>query len=615
MSGNGKPQVPKETAESPQSKVSFQIPAAQPKGPAEGSYWANRRIATDLGKTITTKVAKKKQIDLATGRFINRQQNVELIRGKDAKSRHFRIRSSVATTQLDEDPKLKFLILDSTQLTTWTADYLRWTFQTSFLNLFLSVYGLFVILIVGFALVIHGVAYYQPACVFGEGYDHLLMDSIHLSWTTLSTVGYGVTSPQLSQDRAGCILINGFMAYEAFLGVLVGSVTGAVIFGKIARNQTIGAVNFSNPVCVVYGDGVHALNNKEIEDDSDSDDDEDGIPCPVMLFRISNQLDNIRGGALVDASVSVVATTPVEKSCHTCGDKRFNADMIHFDENAFSESMGKTSRRVPLSAWKATRKTVTRPARTTGNLIQMVHQSIVKPVMFPFTTEEEEEQPYSSTDKDIEKEIEKLMTLKANREAERLNVNANAMLVDEGDSTLVPARLFHHLKLETNTHPFFKRTWIIRHDLNEESPLLSEEARVRIQENNGCWPRDWNNHESVRKHFLANMLIVSVSGTNRGSGSTVYAHKVYKDGFLKIGYDFAPMQHVNKTTGEISVDQSLLSDVLEQQGGGGEPLFVSENERPPIVSATSTYRGAMIPLTSSFVSSTGDASGSFCDAN
>jgi len=589
-----------EASESNDAKVSFQLPPRSPKAPTRQAVAASprkgprpSRLVTALGKRLTIRSSKKKRIDLATGRFVNRQQHIQLIDNEND-DRQFRIHSSATTNRANE--KARFRMLDSTTLTTWTADYLRWTFQTSFLTLFASVYAVFLIIVVVFAAMIHGAAYYQPSCVFGDDFDHFFMDAMHLSWTTLSTVGYGVISPQLSQeDSSNCIVINAFMAYEAFLGVIFGSVTGAIIFGKIARNQTVGAINFSNPVCIVYGEGVNALNNKGLPNDSDSDDDEDEIPCPVLLLRMSNQLDKIRGGALVDASVSVVAITPVEKVNTS---KPTHSDLIQVDDIDFFETKvkkGPTAKKASLAALKATRKTVTMPMRATGNIIQKVHKAIAKPSPLPFETKTE---PYSSADvkTQIDEQIEQLMALKASHEVAELDVNANATLVVEGDSSsLVPARLFHDLNLETNAHPYFQRTWIIRHELDEKSPLLKEEARRRIQENHGYWPKEWNNHESVREQILLSTLIVSVSGTNRGSGSTVYAHKLYKNDFLKVGYDFVTMLHVSEKTGEIHVDHSLLNDVREQKGGGGAPLLETHDDVPAIVTASSALAGDMVP--------------------
>jgi len=44
----------------------------------------------------------------------------------------------------------------------------------------------------------------------------------HLSWTTLSTVGYGVIAPRVPMEpgQLRCIGINFLMAVEAFIGVL-----------------------------------------------------------------------------------------------------------------------------------------------------------------------------------------------------------------------------------------------------------------------------------------------------------------------------------------------------------------------------------------------------------
>jgi hypothetical protein len=60
-------------------------------------------------------------------------------------------------------------------------------------------------------------------------------------------------------------------------------------------------------------------------------------------------------------------------------------------------------------------------------------------------------------------------------------------------------RIFSELELESGHHPFFKRVWVIRHELNEKSPLLKRAIRQRIRLNGGCWPQDLDNPKNIRK--------------------------------------------------------------------------------------------------------------------
>ena len=48
-------------------------------------------------------------------------------------------------------------------------------------------------------------------------------------------------------------------------------------------------------------------------------------------------------------------------------------------------------------------------------------------------------------------------------------------------------------------HPFFGRIWHGTHILNENSPLLTNSARLRIEENGGSWPKNWYTPDVIRK--------------------------------------------------------------------------------------------------------------------
>ena len=150
-------------------------------------------------------------------------------------------------------------------------------------------------------------------------------------------------------------------------------------------------------------------------------------------------------------------------------------------------------------------------------------------------------------------------------------------VVDEG-SGLVKPRFFAPLDLETPTHPFFKRVWVVRHTLNENSPLLSGFARTLISENNGYWPVELNSHEKVRENIDFHELIISFSGTANATGSAVYQQTIYKLSDLAVGYTFANLLITN-TDGVLRVAEDLISDVVEQRGGGGEPLGEEQPDR------------------------------------
>jgi hypothetical protein len=110
--------------------------------------------------------------------------------------------------------------------------------------------------------------------------------------------------------------------------------------------------------------------------------------------------------------------------------------------------------------------------------------------------------------------------------------------------------------------------WNIRHVLNENSPLLSDQARQLIRSNNGQWPASHSNAASIRKHLRFNDIIISFSGTANASCRTVYTQKVYAFSDICIGYTFANVLTLENH--RIVVDQNMLNEIREQMGGGAE---------------------------------------------
>jgi hypothetical protein len=123
-------------------------------------------------------------------------------------------------------------------------------------------------------------------------------------------------------------------------------------------------------------------------------------------------------------------------------------------------------------------------------------------------------------------------------------------------------------------HPFFSRVWHGVHILDASSPLLTDEAKRTIRQNNGSWPSSWFVPDAIREKLDFHDLIVTVMGISNVSAVTVHAYKQYKIGDVLIGYNFAPLVFRDKATGVLEVDRTLENDVREQQGLQGEDLSV-----------------------------------------
>ena len=154
------------------------------------------------------------------------------------------------------------------------------------------------------------------------------------------------------------------------------------------------------------------------------------------------------------------------------------------------------------------------------------------------------------------------------------SLTSKKMKIDEEEgnsSSIVPRMVFTKVKLETSSHPLFKRIWRFKHIINAESPLLTPQAQRSIQNNRGKWPTEWNNHTSVRRALRFNQMVVSFTGISNISGASVYKQKVYDYVDIVVGYQFCNALYRGRN-GTLKVDLELVNDVIEQNGGGGEPL-------------------------------------------
>eukprot|EP00579_Thalassiosira_antarctica_P008051 CAMPEP_0201888576 /NCGR_PEP_ID=MMETSP0902-20130614/27981_1 /ASSEMBLY_ACC=CAM_ASM_000551 /TAXON_ID=420261 /ORGANISM="Thalassiosira antarctica, Strain CCMP982" /LENGTH=666 /DNA_ID=CAMNT_0048418869 /DNA_START=169 /DNA_END=2169 /DNA_ORIENTATION=+ len=232
---------------------------------------------------------------------------------------------------------------------TFLYRYIDWTFTAGFTSVFVSfLFIYFVICIVfGGLLLVAGNA--EPNCIvasgapFGDTPHTAWSDAFALSWTTFTTVGYGMTYTTTAGDFQStkpyqCTWVVFLSTSEAFLGLLFAGMCAAILFGKVNRVQSHANIIFGNAVCLQYEE----MDDEDEEPDSadsersprpptpvpipDLEDEENQLTtdmdpqdqqeeskfvdqfngCPILKFQVVNELCNREGGELVDCIMKVV---------------------------------------------------------------------------------------------------------------------------------------------------------------------------------------------------------------------------------------------------------------------------------------------------------------------
>lgn len=397
---------------------------------------------------------------------------------------------------------------------------LHWMFRINFILLFSIMCAVYFALVIFFCGFITWSGNAQPECIRigGEAFGasgHQFADAFVLSWTTLSTVGYGNSWPALSsefpENPTKCFVINLITCIESLIGIMFAGGCGAILFGKILRIQSQAQVVFSDPILVRYGPGL-------VDKDDEDDEEQASNPCPVMEFRIVNRLYNEQGGEIMDASLNVVANIDADDADPTLS-KVFTASVTG----------------------SATGSRIITPS-VAGSAAGSTTSSIRKSVM---------------------------------RFANSFASSDNHAMDEDPTSKLVRKHIFSKLNIEADSHPFFKRVWLARHTLDADSPILKPRVRAMIKKNGGSWPQHLNSHQAIRDSMNFNQILVSLNGTSNISASDQYSQKIYDFVDVNIGYQFVNVLY-RDTDGLLACDVDLINDVREQRGGGGEPLIIEE---------------------------------------
>ena len=419
----------------------------------------------------------------------------------------------------------------------WLVDFFYWLFRKGWLTIFFWAVIIFYILVALFSALIIFAAVIDSDCIrigdeqFGSSDTRsLAANAFALSWHTFSTVGFGSTNPALSTQHnhtndARCAFINFICPLEALVGVIFGAFTGAVIFAKVTRVSQRAPVRFCQPLLIkVDKDGTHDNIGSPINHSS---------PFPILEFRLANEWHSQPGGEIIDANVSVVVLQESSNNEFEVG-----VDM------AKKISMNRLRRGKAIDD----RSTDTATYRE-GSFGSTISSEVSRTTRYSSVT-------------DTAKAYLSLSPRKKRQTTKTIKVDAET----ESSSGIVSRMIFSKLSLDNSEHPMFKRVWSFRHVMNEDSPLLTKEARQEIILNGGCWKHAWNSAEHIRKAIHFNELIISFTGVSKLSNFSVYSQKAYDTSNLIIGYEFANMLYHSRR-GALTVDLSLLNDVIEQTSG------------------------------------------------
>jgi len=209
---------------------------------------------------------------------------------------------------------LKGILSTASTVEKWIYHYFHISFPAAILWFVIAYFFLVWI----FVLILYGASFTKNRrdegvfCIGDWPEDGGIVDKFEvlfeLSWTTLSTVGYGTTSPI---SEPGCNLLRYVLAIEAFLGILFAGLCSSIFYSKVSRLNAKAPVTFSNAVCLQYSAGrtkPHIAHNKTVHeaeyDDSEREQAVNGngltVPYPYLEFRVVNDRANLSDNAAVE---------------------------------------------------------------------------------------------------------------------------------------------------------------------------------------------------------------------------------------------------------------------------------------------------------------------------
>lgn len=491
--------------------------------------------------------------------------------------------------------------------------YVNWTFTVSSTILFLHILFFYLLFTFFFALLLLWAGTAYPKCVIVDGNPlsespHALADSFALSWTTFSTVGYGMTYGGISSqqpDHGRCTSVIMILTTEALVGLLYSGMCAAILFGKVNRVQSHAPVIFSHALCIMYSDvGVNKEDDdtleklKEIHDQNEQMENfENEVVTEVKKLEYKRNLSHtvFQSEPTPDVSEEKESKKPLQRESIKTSPFSAPVSRESIKTSPFSAPVSRESIKTsPFSAPVSNPTSTPNPTSILKEESKFTLLDKVPENPTPTTRRPSASLPASGFElkkkekntqfADMVKEHSVQSSMDSNDSTEQnsypslvfqiINQLANNPYTEILDAHLKvvavkrsangTSKIYANVSLNESEHPFFQRVWHAMHTLNEYSTLLTVDARKAIAENGG-WPPEWNSSEIVRQKLSFSDLIATISGISNISGSQVIKHKRFSITDLLVGYEFAPLlyREEDKVT---KVDMSLVHDVVIQRG-------------------------------------------------
>ena len=366
----------------------------------------------------------------------------------------------------------------------WLHRYLFWTFRSRFSLVFCTILFVFYAITLLFALFIWAVGNGpgNGICVqigdrdFGNTtVADPFIDAFALSWTTFTTVGYGLVYPGTSTTigpdhliKKECMGIMILTTMEAFIGILFSAIFGAIFFAKVARVSSFAQVSFSDAMIIKYATGITGKLgcayevHDELHGGISSDDDEGNIstttykksklPSPFLEFRIMNRLHQTRGGEIIDASINIVASV----------DGKYAAAQLR-DAKVGNVGRGTGARgRARNRSKKASQSKEFGKPQNASRRTDHFRRSSGQKIYNPHNTQFDHRDLFKNeiTIKSAKDAALKMVMEHTSKHAGNKS-NKEKSNDDEPDLNAIPQRIFVKLAVESQEHPFFNVSLIL----------------------------------------------------------------------------------------------------------------------------------------------------------